>query len=89
LNNIEFILTDCAIGIQNESIDSIIFYDILHMIKDPVRNLQEFHRILKKEGILTMSNHHMKEKDILQTMTAGDLFKLKFKSGKIYNFEKK
>ncbi|NHJ48659.1 MAG: class I SAM-dependent methyltransferase [Asgard group archaeon] len=88
ITNIDFIQTDCETGLSNNSIDRIMFYDILHLINNHERNLQEFHRILKKNGTLIVSNHHMKEKEILQAITTNNLFKLAFNVNKTYIFEK-
>jgi ubiquinone/menaquinone biosynthesis C-methylase UbiE len=38
--------------------------------------LKELHRILKPEGILSFSDHHMKEPEIEAEMTGNGLFKL-------------
>jgi SAM-dependent methyltransferase len=88
LNNIEFKLTDCKTELQNESLDRIVCYDVLHFLKPPDANVKEFHRILKPDGIFSLSDHHMKETDILEIVTKDNLFKLSSKSGIIYNFSK-
>ena len=48
----------------------------------------ELYRVLKGDGTLSMSDHHMKEPDIMSQMTASGYFKLLNKGKKVYNFSK-
>jgi len=50
--------------------------------------LEELHRVLKPEGILSFSDHHMKESEILSRLTSGGLFRLWKKGKKTYSFLK-
>jgi ubiquinone/menaquinone biosynthesis C-methylase UbiE len=48
--------------------------------------LRELHRVLKTDGLLSVNDHHMKDNDILEKMTASGLFELSFRGKKTLNF---
>lgn len=82
LANIETIQSDCATGLENGSIDVVLLFDIFHGLGDPKGVLGELHRVLRSEGTLSVSDHHMKEHEIISRVTKTGLFKLSRK-GKI------
>ena len=88
LTNVETILSDCATGLPDESIDVALLYDTLHDLNEPDKVLTELHRVLKPDGILSFSDHHLKEKEIISRVAAKDLFKLLNKGERVYNFAK-
>lgn len=69
LSNIRTIQSGCATGLEDSSIDVVLLYDILHMLSDPVSLLHELHRVLKAMGIISFSDHHLKEEEILSALT--------------------
>ncbi|MHA2255854.1 MAG: methyltransferase domain-containing protein [Candidatus Heimdallarchaeaceae archaeon] len=85
--NIEYILSDCDTGLNNESIDTVLFYDLLKSLLTPQKQLKELHRILKPEGILCVKDIHSDDK-ILSIVTEKGLFKLKTKGNKQFMFSK-
>ncbi len=88
LSNVETILTDCTTGLPDESIDLTLLYDILHDLDSPHEILAELHRVLKPEGILSLSDHHLKDEDITSRITDPGLFRLLRRGEKVYNFSK-
>lgn len=89
LTNVETILSDCATGLPDDSIDVVLLYDIFHDLKNPNEILKEIHRILKPGGILSFNDHHMKdEREILTGITGNGLFILSQKGERVYNFSK-
>jgi ubiquinone/menaquinone biosynthesis C-methylase UbiE len=88
LTNITTIRSDCLTDLENSSIDVVLLYDTFHHLSDPDLVLEEFYRILKPHGILSFSDHHMKEETILPHVTAKGLFKLSRKGRKTYSFSK-
>jgi ubiquinone/menaquinone biosynthesis C-methylase UbiE len=61
LTNIEAILVDSYnTGIQGSTIDLVILLDALHMIGDREALFQEFHRLLKPDGVIFMDPGHMR-----------------------------
>jgi ubiquinone/menaquinone biosynthesis C-methylase UbiE len=89
LANVETILSDCQTGLHRNSLDVVLLYDIFHHLSDPDKILQELHRVLKPDGILSFSDHHMKEREILAEVTNGQLFRPQGKGQKTYTFLKK
>lgn len=88
LTKVETICSDCKTGLSDNSIDVVLLYDILHVLGDPSGVLQELHRILKPNGILFFSDHHMKEDEIVSDITNRGLFKLSRKGNRTYSFLK-
>ncbi|MDZ7316157.1 MAG: class I SAM-dependent methyltransferase [candidate division KSB1 bacterium] len=88
IENIRTILSDCETGLPDESIDVILLFDIFHLFNDPNRNLRELHRVLKKNGILSFSDHHMDRQSILEGMTAGGWFRFLGQGSYVFTFTK-
>ncbi len=86
LSNIETICSDCTTGLPENSIDVIILYDIFHMFSNPTEILEELHRILKQDGMLTFTDPHLKEDKIIAGMTNNNLFKLSQKGNKTHTY---
>jgi ubiquinone/menaquinone biosynthesis C-methylase UbiE len=88
LSNVETILSDRKTGLPDDSIDVILMYDVFHDLRDPNGVLVELHRVLKPDGILSFSDHHMKQNEILSNLTKNALFSLQRKGEKTYSFSK-
>ncbi|MGA2386225.1 MAG: class I SAM-dependent methyltransferase [Candidatus Bathyarchaeia archaeon] len=88
LKNVEAILSDCATGLQNEELDAVLLYDVFHDLSDQDAVLNELHRVLKPNGQLSFSDHHLEENDIISKITGSGLFKLQKKGKYTYSFAK-
>jgi ubiquinone/menaquinone biosynthesis C-methylase UbiE len=88
LKNVKTLLSDCATGLPNESLDIVILYDVLHKIRNKETVLKELRRMLKQDGVLSFSDHHLKEQAIVSMMTDGKLFRLLKKGEYTYSFVK-
>jgi ubiquinone/menaquinone biosynthesis C-methylase UbiE len=88
LNNIETIRTDRATGLGDGTIDVVLLYDAYHDLQDPDGVLEELHRVLKPNSVLSFSDHHMEEGEILARTTTAGLFRLTSRGGKTYRFSK-
>ncbi len=88
LANVETTCSDCKTGLQDDSLDVVLLYDIFHMLSDPNGVLKELHRVLKPNGILSFSDHHMKENEIMPKITGEGLFGLSKKGERTYSFLK-
>jgi len=86
LSNIETIHSDCATGLESESIDIILLYDVFHGLGNQKAVLEELHRVLKSGGILSFNDHHLKEEGILSGLTEAGLFKLAKKGKTTFAF---
>jgi len=84
--NVETIRSDCKTGLPDNSLDAVLLYDTLHTLSDPDGVLEELHRVLKPNGILSLSDHHMEENEIVSKVTDRGLFKLLRKGERTYNF---
>ena len=88
IENVETILSDCATGLDNASIDVVLLYDVFHGLSDQRGVLQELHRVLKSSGTISFSDHHMKDGDIIAKVTKTGLLKLARKGQKTHTFSK-
>ena len=89
LTNVETILSDCQTGLPDNALDAVLLYDAFHHLSAPEAVLKELHRVLKPGGIISFSDHHMKEKEIVAEVTYDRLFRLLRKSQRTYTFLKK
>jgi ubiquinone/menaquinone biosynthesis C-methylase UbiE len=88
LTNVETIHSDCKTGLPDSSVDVVLLYDTFHALRDPNGVLEELHRVLKLNGVLSFSDHHIKENEIISKVTNGGLFGLSRKGIRTYNFAK-
>ena len=88
LVNIETILSDCSTGLPEDCVDIALLFDTLHELDNPQKILEELRRVLKQGGICSVSDHHMKQEEILSEMAKSGSLKLWKKGKKIYHFMK-
>ena len=88
LDNISTICSDCATGIPDEYIDIILLYDVFHLLGNPEAVLEELHRILRPDGVISFSDHHMSGRDILSGVTEDSMFSPSQKGKYTYIFRK-
>ena len=88
IENLTTILSDCATGLPDASVDVALLYDTFHHLSRPEDILTELHRVAKPGGLLSFSDHHMKEQEILAGVTGSGLFELERKGKNTYSFRK-
>jgi ubiquinone/menaquinone biosynthesis C-methylase UbiE len=88
LANVQTILSDCQTGLQTSSVDVVLLYDILHDLIDANGVLKELYRVLKPKGILSVSDHHIKQDEIISKVTSVGLFRLSTKGRRTQSFSK-
>jgi ubiquinone/menaquinone biosynthesis C-methylase UbiE len=88
LENVETILSDCATGLADETLDAVLLYDVFHGLSDPNGVLKELCRVLKPDGVLSFSDHHLNESEITSKVTGASMFKLQKKGKVTYTFSK-
>ena len=86
--NVNTILSDCDTFLTPGCLDLVIIFDVFHMLKNQSEVLKELHRILKQDGIMCFSDHHMKEEEILKKLSENGLFKFLNKGKMISSFSK-
>jgi ubiquinone/menaquinone biosynthesis C-methylase UbiE len=86
LENVQTILSDCKTELPPNSVDLVLLYDILHDLDNASGVLAELHRILKPKGVLSVSDHHLKEEEIISRVTSAGLFKLSTKGKGTFSF---
>jgi len=89
LTNVETIYSDCKNGLPDNSIDVVLLYDVLHDLNNSDEVLEELHRVLKSNGILSVSDHHMKENEIVSKVVNRGLFGLTKRGKRTYSFSSK
>lgn len=89
LTNVAAIRSDCETRLPDGSIDAALFYDTFHMLGDADKVLRELHRVLKRDGILSFSDHHLNETQIVSNVTSAGLFTLLKKGKRTYTFLKR
>jgi SAM-dependent methyltransferase len=83
-NNVVTVLSDSSkpvIDLPDSYIDIILVYDVMHEIKDRRGLLQELHRVLTVDGILSIFPMHMGTENFLDVMKEYNLFELRNRYG--------
>ena len=88
LGNVKTIESDCDTGLPDEELDVVLLYDAFHGFDDQKAVLSELYRVLKPAGVLSFSDIHLEEKEIISSVTRCKLFKLKSKNQLTYTFIK-
>jgi ubiquinone/menaquinone biosynthesis C-methylase UbiE len=76
LANVETVLSERETGLLDESMNVVLLYDVLHDLSNPDKIIRELHRVLKSDGILSVSDHHLGDEDIVSRMTNEGFFRL-------------
>jgi ubiquinone/menaquinone biosynthesis C-methylase UbiE len=88
LANVKTILSDGPTGLPDSSLDFVLAYDVWHHLSQPDSILAEWHRVLKPNGVLSVTDHHLKEDELTGGVSASGRFKLSRKGKKVFNFSK-
>jgi len=83
------IFSDCATGLSPNSLDAVLMYDVLHDLGDAGLVLEEVRRVLKPGGILSLTDHHLKESEIVACVTSAGGFCPAGRGNWTINFKKK
>ncbi len=74
LSNISTIVSDGATGLEERSVDVILFYDTIHLLDHPEAVLREMYRVLAPGGTLSVASHFMRKRRIVELVSGGGLF---------------
>lgn len=75
-------------GLADRSVDVVLLYDIFHHLPKPDVILAELARVLKDNGVLSASDHHLSDEAIVAGITKSGLFRLKEKGRRTVTFAK-
>ncbi len=84
IKNIETVLLDTSgfvTGLDNETVDVILLYDVFHSIEDKHGLLQELHRVLRPDGFLSVFPMHVGTAKCMDIMDEYNLFSLSGRCG--------
>lgn len=98
LKNIKPILTENGTGLPDKSIDIVLLFNVIFMINDKEKLIDELYRILKNDGIISIVNNGLGSKfknkqvakdSLMKLVCKNDKFLLSEKIGNNYNFVRK
>jgi ubiquinone/menaquinone biosynthesis C-methylase UbiE len=89
LNNVETILSDCDTKLPDGKLNVVLLYDVFHDLEDQKSLLKKLHRVLKENGEISFSDHHLKDNEIVSRITEDGLFTFQKKNSNTYTFIKK
>lgn len=89
ISNIKTILSDRKTGLPDESVDIVLLYDVLQMVREKEKLFEELHRVLKPDGTLFATSEHLKVSEFLDVITKEKLFILIDQEGKLFRFKKR
>ena len=88
LKNVTTIQSAGTTGLPAQSLDAALLYDVFHDLHQPETVLKELHRVLKPGGVLSLSDHHLREQEIVSGVAREGLFRFDKKGRKTYSFQK-
>ncbi len=87
--NIKTILSSRNTGLPDECVDIVLLYDVLQMIRNKEKLLEEIHRVVKPDGRFFATSEHLDMDEFMNILTKGKLFTLVGQKGKLFEFKKK
>lgn len=86
INNITTIPGSGIGTLPEQTIDMILLFDTLHDIAEPVPVLTGMHRVLKPDGHLAVTDHHLEGESLVTAVTSSGLFTVANCNHPIYRF---
>ncbi len=89
LRNIKAGFSVDVVKAAKNSVDMLLLYDILHyFLPEPAPVLVTLHDLLKPNGVLSVSDHHMQDSSIMSAITGDGYYSLARRSRFTYQFDK-
>lgn len=88
LHNVDTIYSDLETGVDDESVDAVLFYDVLRRAKRRRELLSEAYRVVKEDGLLLIRQTRMREDRIHDVVLKDGLFCYLGKHGKTMKYRK-
>ena len=79
VTNVETILTSCKTGINENSVDVVLLFDVFHYFKEINPIFSELNRVLKPSGTIALDVHHVDKIKAINSITETNLFSVKEK----------
>ncbi len=79
LNNLRTITSTGPTGLDDDSVDVVLLFDVLHNLTEPQPILAELNRVLKNCGTLAVEDHHLADAELVEQTKTGGLFTLRGK----------
>jgi SAM-dependent methyltransferase len=76
LKNIHMVPAGLTAEIPASYVDMVLLYDVLHDLPDPGPIMAELNRVLRRGGVLSVSDHHLEEADLASKVVASGHFTL-------------
>ena len=74
LSNISVQITNGKLDIPDDTVDTILLFDVVHNLKNADEVFQELHRVLKNGGTLAVEVDHISSAEALQIVQKTGLF---------------
>ena len=88
IKNIKTILSSRNTGLPDEGVDIVLLYDVLQMIGNKEKLLEELHRVVKPDGRFFATSEHLANDEFIDILTKGKLFILVSEKGKLFKFRR-
>ena len=89
ITNVKTILSARETGLPDESVDVVLLYDVLQMVSDREKLLEELHRVLKPDGILFATAEHLDPtNEFMNIFSKTNLFTLIEQRGEVFRFKR-
>ena len=79
ITNVETILTSCKTGLNENSVDVVLLFDVFHYFKEINPIFSELNRILKPSGTIALEIHHVDKIKAINSIIETNLFSVKEK----------
>lgn len=86
LQNLQ-VITDLA-DLPAASVDLVLLYDVLHHLPEPKSTLVELRRRLKPSGLLSIRDHHWREKKIMAAILQAGGFRFFGRAEDAFQFQR-
>ncbi len=85
---VKTITSGLGTGLADKSVDVVLLYDVFHHIAGQNAILAELARVLKDNGRLSASDHHLGDEAVVAGITKSGRFRLKEKGKRTVTFSK-
>jgi ubiquinone/menaquinone biosynthesis C-methylase UbiE len=89
VGNIVAIVGDSPAGLPCRIVDLALMHDVLHELDDAATVIVGIERVLKPEGVLAVSDHHMRSSAIVHAVTSRGVFALARCSKDVHCFKRR